>query len=172
MLLNVFMSYFVLRDNQKNLLDRAGGFHKTLRYMEDYFMFSKFSVLADLYYIDANFYMWRRHPDGLTGSPARLSMRGLEAYQALRREPLLYNFRREARWAYYNAAKGLALNNLLSGYWGRALGFAVRAYAADPREIGDFLRFLRLMCLRNIDRIASESWSYSRAERFIHKRPT
>jgi hypothetical protein len=126
--------------------------------------------LAELYYVDANFYMWRRHAVGLTGSPARLTTYALDAYRELRRDPLLRDYRRESRWAYYNAAKGLALNNLLSGYRMRALRFAIEAFVADPREIAEFGRFLALMRLRNANDIATRGAMYSRAERFVFRR--
>lgn len=156
---------------KKSLLEAARGFRPEFIYMEDYHIFCKLAALAELYYLDEPFYVWRRHNDGVTGSTRRLGAGTLEAYRALRRDPMLQDYRRETRWAFYNATKGLALNNLLSGFRLRALRFALEAFATDPREIGDLARFLRLMRLQDVDRMAQQGIAYSRAEQLIVRRP-
>ena len=156
---------------RKSLLDAADGFQPEFIYMEDYHMFCKLAALSDLYYVNETFYIWRRHLDGVTGSLRRLGIGTLEAYRALRKDPALRDYQRETRWAFYNATKGLALNNLLANFRLRALRLALEAFFTDPREVRDMFRFLRLMLLRNSREIATQGVAYSRIEQFVVMRP-
>ncbi len=155
---------------RKSLLDTVDGFHPEFIYNEDYHMFCKLAALSDLYYVDETFYIWRRHLDGVTGSLRRFGSGTLEAYRALRKDPALREYQRETRWAFYSATKGLALNNLLANFRRRALRLALEAFATDPREVRDLLRFVRLISLRNPQDIATQGVAYSRVEQFIVRR--
>ncbi len=111
--------------------------------------------------------MWRREINSLTASPSRLTDVYAAGWRLARNDVLLRAFSRNLRWTLYGFYKGLALNNLLNGMHGRALCFAVRALMLDPREIGEFSLFLRLMVRRDRSKLVEEEWKYSKAERFI-----
>jgi GT2 family glycosyltransferase len=147
---------------RRDLARRAGGFAEGLYYSEDVLLAIRLSAIAPLRLLDADLYAWRRAGGGLTGSPARLTDRWLEFHRVAARDPLLRGFRREIRWARYAALKGLAKNNLLAGQRGAGLRYALRAWAADPREWRDFAHFLAL--LRQGE--AADASGYSRAETF------
>lgn len=150
---------------RRDLLLRAGGFAEGLSYYEDFLMMAKLSVLAPLHYLPEPVYGWRRGNAGLTTSRARLKGHALRMHRLAAADPLLEGFRRELRWASYQARKGLALNNLLAGRRAHALGFAFSALALDPRELREFGVFLRLW-LRGTGAAAAEGGRYSAAERF------
>ena len=150
---------------RRDLLLRAGGFAEGLSYYEDFLMMAKLSVLAPLHYLPEPVYGWRRGNAGLTTSSARLSGRTLRMHRVAAADPLLRGFRRELRWASYQARKGLALNNLLAGRRAHALGFAISAFSLDPRELRELGMFLRLW-LQGTGAAAEEGGRYSGAERF------
>jgi glycosyltransferase involved in cell wall biosynthesis len=150
---------------RRDLLLRAGGFAEGLSYYEDFLMMAKLSVLAPLHYLPEPVYGWRRGNAGLTTSRARLEGHSVRMHRIAAADPLLRGFRRELRWASYQARKGLALNNLLAGRRAHALCFALSALALDPRELGEFGVFLRLW-LRGGNVATTEGGRYSGAERF------
>jgi glycosyltransferase involved in cell wall biosynthesis len=150
---------------RRDLLLRAGGFAEGLSYYEDFLMMAKLSVLAPLHYLPQPVYGWRRGNAGLTTSRARLAGHSVRMHRIAAADPLLRGFRRELRWADYNARKGLALNNLLAGRRAHALGFALSALAVDPRELREFGVFLRLWLL-GTGAAAAGGDRYSGAERF------
>ncbi len=147
---------------RRELALRAGGFAEGLYYSEDVLLAIRLSALSPLHLLDADLYAWRRAGGGLTGSPMRLTARWLDGHERAARDPLLRGFRREIRWARYGALKGLALNNLRAGQPGAALGFALRAFLLDPRELGDLARFLALLAPGG----RADPNRYSRAETF------
>ncbi|WP_421994069.1 glycosyltransferase family 2 protein [Roseococcus sp.] len=152
---------------RRALAEAVGGFAEGLSYFEDFLFMAKLSTRAPLFYLDTDGYRWRRDEAGLTAHSRRLDPSSLQMHTVAARDPDLYPFRREVRWARYSATKGLALNNLLAGRRRQALRLALRGWAIDPREISDFLLFLRLWLRR------SEGAAYSRysgAERFTVRR--
>jgi hypothetical protein len=117
--------------------------------------------------MNAETYQLRRDRRSVVmGSSRRLTYRLLSALEIAKRDPSLKPFRREIRWATYGTAKGLALNNMLSGLPVRAAWFAVKAYMIDPREIADLVRFIRLTRMSQAERLIAGS-AYSRLEQFI-----
>jgi glycosyltransferase involved in cell wall biosynthesis len=142
------------------------GFTDGLFYNEDWLLWVRLSVICDLYFSNAETYQLRRDRKVVMGSTRRLTSRLLAALTAAKRDPNLRGFRREIRWAVYGTTKGLALNNMLSGRWGRAAWYAVRAYLMDPREIGDLVRFTRLLKMPQAERLVSGR-DYSRLEQFV-----
>jgi glycosyltransferase involved in cell wall biosynthesis len=149
---------------RRDLILRAGGFAEGLSYFEDFLMMAKLSVLAPLHYLPQPVYGWRRGNAGLTSSRARLAGHSVRMHRVAAADPVLRDFRRELRWARYSARKGLALNNLLAGRRLPALGFALGAYAMDPREVKDLGVFLRLW-LRGAGAAITGGSRYSAAER-------
>jgi len=148
---------------RRELALRAGGFAEGLYYSEDVLFAIRLSRLTPLHVVDADLYAWRRAGGGLTGSPMRLTGRWLEIWRAAGADPLLRGFAREIRWARYGALKGLAKNNLLDGRRAAALGFALRAFLLDPREVRDLARFLALWPAGG----RAHASHYSKAEPFI-----
>lgn len=130
---------------QKALLEEAGGFDPRLLYGEDWLLCLRASTLAPIDYIEAPTYVLRRQGESLMRSPRRLSRRAVEGIEAARRDPLLRAARRELRWQAYASYKDVAMNNALNGRPFRGLGFALRALMTDPRELGEFSLFLRLL---------------------------
>ncbi|MBO1076772.1 glycosyltransferase family 2 protein [Roseomonas marmotae] len=150
---------------RRSLLLRAGGFAEGLTYYEDFLAMAKLSVLAPLHYQPRMVYGWRRGEGGLTGSTARLAGHSVRMHRLAAADPLLRGFRRELRWAAYSARKGLALNNLLAGRRLHALGFALAAYATDPRELRDLAVFLRIWA-QGPGRAVADGARYSGSEQF------
>jgi glycosyltransferase involved in cell wall biosynthesis len=151
----------------KELLESIGGFYDGFYFQEDYIFFARISVVADLFFIEQDFYLWRRDIDSLWTSPARLTEVYAAGWRRTRDDALLRPFRRDLRWTLYGTYKGLALNNLLNGFRGRGFYFAFRALMLDPRELGEFLLFLRLMMRRDNRKLPEAESRYSSAERFI-----
>jgi glycosyltransferase involved in cell wall biosynthesis len=152
---------------RRALAEACGGFAEGLSYFEDFLFMAKLSTRTPLFYLDADGYRWRRGEEGLTTNPRRLDPSTLRMHAIAARDPDLLPFRREVRWARYSAIKGLALNNLLAGRRRQALALALRGWTIDPREIPDFLLFLRLW-LSGAETAASAR--YSGAERFVAPR--
>jgi glycosyltransferase involved in cell wall biosynthesis len=143
------------------------GFTEGLLYNEDWLLWVRLSVICDLYFMNAETYQLRRDRRSVVmGSSRRLTYRLLSALKIAKRDPSLKPFQREIRWATYGTAKGLALNNMLSGLPVRAAWFAVKAYMIDPREIADLVRFIRLTRMSQAERLIAGS-AYSRLEQFI-----
>lgn len=153
---------------RRDLALRAGGFAEGLYYSEDVLLAIRLSALAPLHLLDADLYAWRRAGGGLTGSPLRLGERWVDMHRLAARDPLLRGFGREIRWARYGALKGLATNNLRAGRRAQALGFALRAFLLDPRELGDLGRFLALFARGG----RADASRYSRAEAFTPRSQT
>jgi glycosyltransferase involved in cell wall biosynthesis len=152
---------------RREYLEKIGGFQKGVQFHEDCILFSRLSMMTDLYFVEADFYLWRRELQSLMSSSARLTDAYAAGWRQARNDPLLAGFRRELRWTLYGTYKGLAINNLLNAFRGRALWFAFRALMIDPREFGEFLSFLRLMPRRDQQSLLREASGYSTAQRFI-----
>lgn len=150
---------------RRDLARRIGGFREGLYYYEDFLFLARLSVVAPLHLVDAEVYAWRQGDRGLTASPHRLASASLQMFRQAARDPLLADYRRELRWARYSATKGLALNNLLAQRRWQALRLAFEAWRIDPREIGDFWRFVGL-CAQGAETSAERGERYSRAQRF------
>jgi len=150
---------------ERRLCEEVGGFADGLYYAEDMHFFARLSTRAPLVYSECEGYDWRRHDTGLMGSPSRLRAGALRMNEVAARDPLLRGFRRQVRWAHYGALKGLASNNLRAGRRLRAIGFALRAWAMDPREYRALALFLSL-CVAGDAAAQGGLESYSGAERF------
>lgn len=155
----------------RTAVQAVGGFGKRLFFHEDCLLFAKLATSFDLYYMDQDVYVWRRWPQSvLMHNPVRLRDIYVRTHWAALKHPRLRAYRRECWWALYNAYKGQAKNNLLSGNRLRALRFAFQAWTFDPREIRELVYFINLM--RRPARAAEElSIGYSRSEKFVHKPP-
>ena len=153
---------------RRSRLNEVGGFSSELFYHEDGLLFTMLSLHTPLYLVEHVWYTWRRERDSLMANSRRISAEYLKMYDVAACNPRLRPFRREYRWARYNAVKGLALNNLLSGNGLTATAFAIQAWSLDPREIQDFGKFLRLLWPLRI-KSREQYDNYSRAERAILK---
>ncbi len=142
----------------------AGGFAPNCLYSEDWLFFLCLSTLADLTYLETTTYVLRRQHASLTTSDRRLSIRRADGKRAAIAHPLLQPFRRELHWALHSTWKGLAANNLLAGHRLQALGFAARAFAMDPRKVGQLIKFLKLATIRDVTRLRQSLPGYSQAE--------
>lgn len=143
-----------------SLVRDSGGFPpQRLYYGEDCMFLAKLSVVAECYVIDADVCIYRRDLPSLMSSKRRLT----HAYAAWLRhawhEQRLLAFRREMRWALYATYKGLALNNLLNARPLAAVGFALRAFALDPREIRDLFLFAQLAVFASSDETMRQRYS-------------
>lgn len=140
-------------------------------YYEDCIFFARLSVSVPCYFLERSFYAWRRDINSLTWSPRRLTGAYAAGWQHARHDNTLRNFRREIRWVLYGIYKGLAINNRANARPWPALGFALRAWLLDPREVGELALFLRLLLRGNSGRSAADERRYSAAERFVIDQP-
>lgn len=144
-------------------LDAAGGLPGDLFYGEDVLLVLLLSTLVPMLYLDHIGYIYRRGHQSLMSSRARLSGRALAWHRAAAADLRLAPFRRELRWIRHRDLKQLALNTLLLGDRARALLWALRAYAIDPRAVGELVVFFRLMaCGREEAARRARSYSTSR----------
>ena len=143
------------------------GFTDGLFYGDDWLLSVRLSAATDLFFIDRETYILRRdHESVVMGSARRLTSDLAAPLVAALKDPSLKAFRREIGWSLYGMRKGLALNNMLSGRYHASVGFALRAYLMDPRQIGDLGRFVRLL-FRSKDERPVAGTRYSRLEQFI-----
>lgn len=129
---------------RKDLVDTAGRFEDALYFNEDALFMQRLSRHVALHLLDHDAYVVRRNPGSLTTTVRRLGDDVMAVYNVTARDHRFDDFRRELRWARYAALKGLAVNNLRNGRRGPAMRYALRAWAADPRTVGDLAHFLRL----------------------------
>lgn len=130
---------------RRELVEAAGGFEPHLVYGEDWLLCLRASLLAPMDYIEASTCVLRRQGESLMRSAGRLSARSVRGIETARRDSRLRLVRRELRWVCYALYKDVAMNNALNGRKLRGLGFALRALSLDPREMGEFLLFLRTL---------------------------
>ncbi len=109
---------------------------------EDALFLLRVAARTPLYDIATPLYRQRIEIRSLTSSPLMLQHGDASMLRVARHQPELRPYWRELRWALYRAQKRLAAANLQNARSWQALGFALRALALDPREIGDFTRFL------------------------------
>jgi hypothetical protein len=132
---------------RRELLDHAGAFYEDVIHFEDHFLWLKLARLAPLLESNDPAAIHRHRIASLTSSSRALSATFAIGWSRARRDPLLADIRKELRWSEYSIWKALALRTLYRGHRARALRFAARALAMDPREIGEFATFLRLLRL-------------------------
>ncbi len=130
---------------RKDLIVAAGGFDPRLIYGEDWLLNLRLSRLAPMDFLEAETYVLNRKGESMMHSLGRLSAELARSAQLARRDPLLRPIRRELRWFCYSTYKDAAMNNALNGRKLRGLSFAALALSVDPREVRDFLLFLRLL---------------------------
>jgi glycosyltransferase involved in cell wall biosynthesis len=145
----------------KALAQRVGGFNTKLAFFEDWLFRFRCCALTAMIELDTLAYVYRRGLPSVTTSARSLSEDWVRGWSIARKCPLLKDYRRELRWAEYSARKALTLRNLYRGNKLQALRFALSALAIDPREIKDFLAFLRLMRLPP-ELLLTEGQGYSR----------
>lgn len=143
---------------------RAGGFAERCLYSEDWLFFLCLSTLADLYFLPAPGYVLRRQHASLTTSSRRLTRHRVAGKRAALAHPTLAPYRQQLRWALRSTYKGLAANNVLARHPARGAWFALRAFAMDPREVVEAMRFLRLLLARDHTRAQALAPAYSAAE--------
>jgi len=143
---------------------RTGGFAERCLYSEDWLFFLCLSTLADLYFLPAPGYVLRRQHASLTTSSRRLTQHRVSGKRAALAHPALTPHRQQLRWALRSTYKGLAANNVLARHHARGAWFALRAFAMDPREVHEAVRFLRLLLARDRTRAQALAPAYSAAE--------
>ena len=143
---------------------RTGGFAERCLYSEDWLFFLCLSTLADLYFLPAPGYVLRRQHASLTTSSRRLTQHRVSGKRAALAHPALTPHRQQLRWALRSTYKGLAANNVLARHHARCAWFALRAFAMDPREVHEAVRFLRLLLARDRTRAQALAPAYSAAE--------
>ena len=130
---------------RKDLIAESGGFNPRLIYGEDWLLCLRLSILAPMDYVEEGTYVLNRQGASMMHSSGRLSSELMHSARMARTDPALRRFRRQLRWYHYDACKDAATNNALNGRKLKGLLFALRAFSIDPREMGDLLRFIRLM---------------------------
>ena len=130
---------------RKDLIAESGGFNPRLIYGEDWLLCLRLSILAPMDYVEEGTYVLNRQGASMMHSSGRLSSELMRSARMARMDPALRHFRRQLRWYHYDACKDAATNNALNGRKLKGVLFALRAFSIDPREMGDLLRFIRLM---------------------------
>ena len=151
---------------RRDLIGAAGGFEPHLRYGEDWLLCLRMSTLAPMDYLHEQTYLLRRQGVSLMRSPGRMSALLTYSVKLVRRDPMLRAVRRQLWWYDYATHKDVAMNNALNGRRLRALGWALRALAPDPRESGEFLLFVRMLGKKQAA-MAAGLRRYSTAEQVI-----
>ena len=151
---------------RRDLVAEAGHFHPGLIYGEDWLLCLQLSLRAPMHYLREVTYLLRRQGASMMRSPARMSAKLVHSVQLARRDPALHIVRKELRWFCYGTYKDIAMNNALNGRRLRGLGFALRALCVDPREVRDFIGYLRSLSSRG-PVLAERLRSYSTAEQVI-----
>ena len=151
---------------RKDLIKDVGHFHPGLIYGEDWLLCLQLSVRAPMQYLREVTYLLRRQGPSMMRSPARMSAKLVHSVQIARRDPALRIVRKELRWFCYSTYKDIAMNNALNGRRFRGLAFALRALCVDPREVRDFIGYLRSLSSKG-STLAERLRSYSTAEQVI-----
>jgi glycosyltransferase involved in cell wall biosynthesis len=139
-------------------------FETRASYGEDILFLAKLSLAGEAYAAGGTGYILRRQHASMMWSSNRLSARYASGHLVALRDPALRGFRREYRWALYSVFKDVALNNLMNGRNLAGLLFAFRAYLLDPREISDFVYFVRLLFVTDRIKRALRAPRYSSCE--------
>lgn len=134
---------------------------------EDILFLVKLSLAVDAYATAGTGYVLRRQNSSMMWSARRLTAHYASGHLAALRDPGLRAFRREYRWALYSVFKDLALNNLMNRRYLAGFVFAARAYLLDPREIADFLYFVRLLFVTDPAERAERARRYSPCEHIL-----
>jgi glycosyltransferase involved in cell wall biosynthesis len=150
----------------KSLLDRL-RFNSGATFGEDILFLVKLSLIGDAHAAVGTGYVLRRQNSSMMWSSRRLSAHYASGHLAALKDPALRAFRREYRWALYSVFKDLALNNLMNRRSLAGLGFAWRAYLLDPREIADFIYFIRLLFVTDPAERSARAGRYSPCEHIL-----
>lgn len=137
---------------RRDALPGGGGegrppFHESYMIGEDMLLFMRLSARHPLHLLDRVVYEKENRAGTLSNSAVALRLGDARMLRAARRDPALAAIRRPLRWALYGAEKRLALSNALRGRRLAGAWHALRALAVDPREVGEFLHFLRATAL-------------------------
>lgn len=100
---------------------------------------------CDMHLVTRPLYVVRGRAMSLTRSPFMLRHGDSTMLREASTLPELAPFRREIRWALYKAEKRLAALNLGAGRPWQAVRRALTAWAIDPREVEDLVRFSRAL---------------------------
>lgn len=128
---------------RKEVISRAGGFDKRVRYGEDWLLYLHLSTLAPMQYVAAKSYILRRQQFSMMWSPNRMSVTFMRSIRIAIRDPRLKKIRKPLRWYKYANYKSLAVNNALNGQRAKGFLFACSALLTDPREIKEFLCYIK-----------------------------
>lgn len=145
----------------------AVPFDPAVLYGEDLLFLARLSLDTPMLHVVAPCYVSRRQHDSMMWSARRLSARFASGPRAGMRDRRLRAFRREYRWALYAVYKDLAVNNLVNRRVLAGLAHALQAWALDPRELGEFLRYVALVATRNRPGLSDRARGYSRCEQVI-----
>jgi glycosyltransferase involved in cell wall biosynthesis len=150
----------------KSLLG-ALRFNSDAAFGEDILFLVKLSLTSEAYAAMGTGYVLRRQNTSMMWSARRLTVHYASGHLAALRDPGLRAFRREYRWALYSVFKDLALNNLMNRRYAIGFTFALRAYLLDPREIADFICFIRLLFVTDPAERAVRASRYSPCEHIL-----
>lgn len=151
---------------RRSLFLRAGGLDLRLIYGEDWLLYLRLSTMATPVYVDQPVYRLRRQYSSMMWSFGRMSSQYAAASRLARRDPNLSAVHRDIRWYLYANYKSIAMNNKLNRRPIRALAYAIRALALDPREIKEFALFCRAAALPR-DRASHILSRYSTSEQVL-----
>lgn len=151
---------------RKELFEDAGGFDPRLMYGEDWLLYLRMSTISSMAYIETATYFLRRQRASMMWSLGRMSAKFARSGEVARRDPMLRSVRRELRWFMYKNYKDIAMNNALNNRTMRAIGFALKAWMVDPREIQDLILFAKLLCSKRSG-LPARLRQYSTAEQVI-----
>ncbi len=129
---------------KRSLFTAAGGFDQRIPVASDVHLNLVLATYSPLYHVPRAVYWKRLGHASHTASRAMLRVGDTAMLRLARRHPRLAFLKRELRWGLYREAKRLAASNLVNGYRGDALLWALRAWAMDPREVGELATFLRI----------------------------
>lgn len=145
----------------------AGLFDPEVLYGEDLLFLARLSLDTPMLYVPAPCYVSRRQLGSMMWSARRLSPHFASGPRAGMRDRRLRGFRREYRWALYAVYKDLAVNNLVNRRFLAGLRHALQAWALDPREVTDVLRYLGLLATRDRPGLSERARGYSRCEQVM-----
>ena len=132
---------------QRGLLDSAGGLDPRLRYGEDWLLYLKLSKIAQMRLLSRPTYILRRQRASMMQSKGRMSQLYITSILLAMRDPMLYAIRKELRWYLYSSLKSVAMNRALNGMTFKGVYYAAVALTRDPREVREFLLYLRALTL-------------------------
>lgn len=152
---------------RRDRIGPAGLFDPNVLYGEELLFLVRLSLDTPMLHVSGPCYVSRRQLGSMMWSARRLSPQFASGPRAGMRDRRLCGFRREYRWALYAVYKDLAVNNLVNRRFLAGLRHALRAWALDPRELGDVVRYLGLLAMRDRPGLSDRARDYSRCEQVM-----